>query len=128
VQGPEQCVVDEEHFLIRANLDVPIRDSVEFLRWTVWTTLSAENFQRASDLWNVPERESEEPYFGWLSNQIPGYPWSVNIKTMVHTQEVGMRPKIEVIDETHVLRTDQQNGITAERADELIHAALHQEP
>jgi hypothetical protein len=127
LQGPEQCVVDEQHFFIRANLDVPLRGSAEFLRWTVWTTLSAANFRRATDLWNAVGRESEQPYFGRLSNQIQGYSQSVSIKTMVHTQEVGVPPKIEIIDEAHVLRTDQQYGITAERADELIHAALHQE-
>jgi hypothetical protein len=52
-------------------------------------------------------------------------PASVNIKAMVHTEPVGVRPKIRVIDEAHPLFTDQERGITDDRAEELIHAALH---
>ncbi len=124
-QASDQCVVDNEHFFIIGNLDVPIRGSREFLRWTVWSSLSAKNYLRSCDLWNTPGRESEPPYFGWLNNQIPGYSSTVNIEALVHTQSVGIRPRIEVIAEGHALRTDQQDGISEERADELIHAALH---
>jgi hypothetical protein len=123
-QGSDQCVLDGEHFFILGNLDVPIRGSDEFLRWSVWSTLSRENFERAVELWEAPGRENEPPYFSWLSNQIPGYPASVSIKALVHTASVGLRFRIEVLEEGHQLRADQRNGITAERADELIHAAI----
>jgi hypothetical protein len=124
-RGPEQCVLDGEHFCILGNLDVPFPGPEGWIRWTVWSTLSREHFGRAADLWETPGREAEGPYFGWLSNQIPGYPPSVNIKALVHTQPVGIRPKIEVIEEDHPLTHDQQKGITLERAEALIHAALH---
>jgi hypothetical protein len=123
-QSSDQCVLDGEHFFVLGNLDVPIRGGDEFLRWSVWSTLSQENFDRAADLWETPGRESEPPYFSWLSNQIPGYPPSVNIKAFVHTAAAGLRFRIEVIEEGHQLREDQRSGITAERADELIHAAI----
>jgi hypothetical protein len=124
-RGSDQCILDGESFFILGNLDVPIRGSEEFLRWTVWTTLSQTNFERASDLWHTTGRESEPAYFGWLSNQIPGYPPSVNIRALVHTQPVGVRPKIEIIEPDHHLGMEQKAGITAERADELIHDSLH---
>jgi hypothetical protein len=124
-RSSDQCVLDGEHFFVLGNLDVPIHGSAEPLRWTVWTTLSAKNFERASDLWSTPGRESEEPYFGWLSNQIPGYPWSGSIKLQAHTQPVGVRPRLQVIEDGHPLSLEQERGIGAERADELIHAALH---
>ena len=124
VQGSDQCVLDGEHFFILANLDIPIQGSDEFLRWSVWSTLSRKNYERASSLWETPGRESEPPYFGWLSNQIPGYGPSVNIKALVHTQPIGIRPRLEVIEEGHALTHDQRNGIGAEAADRLIHAAL----
>src|SRR6476660_7562448 len=63
----DQCILDGEHFFILGNLDVPIQDSGESLRWSVWSTLSRKNFHRASELWETPGRESEPPYFGWLS-------------------------------------------------------------
>lgn len=121
VLGEEQCVVDDEHFFILANLDIPIQGSIESLRWTVWGSLSKKNFERASDLWESRGREREPAYFSWLSNQIPGYSASINIKALVHTLEVGVRPRIEVIEEGHALTHDQRDGITPERADELIH-------
>ena len=119
-QSSDQLVLDGEHFFILCNLDIPIRDSADFLRWSVWSTLSKRNFERASDLWETPGRESEKPYFGWLGNQIPGYPPSVNIKSFVHTEPVGIRPRIEVIEEGHQLLEDQRNGITEARAHTLI--------
>ena len=127
-RGSDQCVLDDEHFFVLGNLDVPIRGSSEHLRWTVWSTLSKSNFERAAELWHTSGRESETPYFGWLSNQIPGYPVSVNIKVMVHAEPVGLRPRLRVFEEGHPLAVDQEDGITALRAEELIHAALHDVP
>jgi hypothetical protein len=126
--GSDQCVLDDEHFFILGNLELPVRDSTEVITWTVWSTLSEMNFERSSDLWHTEGRESEPPYFGWLSNSVPGYPDSLNIKVLVHTQPVGSRPKLEVIDESHRLYRDQREGIAAAWADELIHAALFGAP
>jgi hypothetical protein len=125
--GSDQCILDGTHFFILGNLDVPVRGSQDALRWSVWSTLSEANFKRASELWETAGRESEPPYFGWLSNQIPGYPSTINVKALVHTQQVGVRPKIKVIEEGHPLAADQENGIGPERLDELVHAAWHQQ-
>lgn len=126
-RSSDQCILDGKHFFVLGNLDVPIRGSSEVLRWTVWSTLSEVNFERASDLWSTAGRESEPAYFGWLSNQVPGYPSSINIKATVQTEPVGIRPKIRVVEENHPLFEDQVEGISAERVDELIHAALHED-
>jgi len=91
----------------------------------VWSTLSEANFKRATELWETAGREAEPPYFGWLSNQIPGYSSTINIKALVHTQPVGIRPQIKVIEEEHPLATDQASGISRERFEDLIHAAWH---
>jgi hypothetical protein len=124
VRGSDQCILDGTHFFILGNLDVPIQSSSEFVRWTIWSSLSEASFDRASKLWTTTGRESEPPYFGWLSNQVPGYPSTINIKATVQTEPVGVRPKIRVIEDGHPLSADQKDGITAERADELIHAAI----
>ena len=126
-RGSDQCILDREHFFILGNLDILVRGADDRLRWTVWTELTAKDFERASELWSKPGRETEPPYIGRLSNDIPGYPSSMDIRALVHTQPVGMRPTIEVIDERHPLAIDQHNGITEARADELIHAALHED-
>jgi len=124
--GSDQCILDGKHFFILGNLDIPVRGSEEPLRWSVWSTLSEANFQRASELWEAVGRESEPPYSGWLSNQIPGYTPTINIKALVYTQPVGVRPQIKVVEQGHPLTFDQESGISAERLDELVHAASHQ--
>lgn len=124
----DQCVLDDEHFFVLGTLDLPVRGSDETLTWVVWSTLSRANFERAADLWHVEGREREPPYFGWLSNQIPGFPNSLNVKVLVHTQPLGIRPRLEVVDEGHPLRDAQRNGVSSEEADRLIHVALYGQP
>jgi hypothetical protein len=119
----DQCVLDDEHFFILGNLDVPIIGRREALRWSVWSTLSKANFERAHSLWETAGRESEPPYFGWLSSAIPGYESTVNLKLRVHTQPVGTRPLLEVQEQDHRLYRDCVQGITWARACELSHAA-----
>jgi hypothetical protein len=119
----DQCILDGKHFFILGNLDIPVRGSEELLRWTVWSTLSEANFRRAAELWETPGRESEPPYFGWLSNRIPGYSGTLHIKALVRTQAVGVRPLIEVVEEDHELTRDQREGIDESRLDALVHAA-----
>ncbi len=119
----DQCILDDEHFFIVGTLDLPVQNSDEVLRWIAWSTLSKANFERACELWRVHGRESEPPYPGWLSNQIPGFPDSLHIKLLVHTEALGLRPRLEVVDDGHPLWSAQRNGITSHQADELIHVA-----
>ncbi|OUJ73604.1 DUF2199 domain-containing protein [Hymenobacter crusticola] len=121
------CVVDEEHFFIRARIKIPVIDSDEVFCWNVWTSLSEKNFVRTNVLWNDPKRVNEPAYFGWLQTVLPGYPSTPNIRTMVHTQSVGTIPRVEVIEEGHPLTLEQENGITWERVIELAEIAMHGE-
>jgi hypothetical protein len=123
--GSDQCIIDEEHFFILGNLEVPVLDSDERFSWDVWVSLSAENFARGSKLWERAGRESEPPYFGWLSTALPGYPDTVNLKTLVHTREVGRRPLIELEPTAHPLAVEQREGITWERVQEIAELVLH---
>jgi len=95
----DQCVIDDEHFFIVGNIDIPIIGHTELFSWDVWVSLSKANFTRAHQLWKKPGRESEPPYFGWLSTLLPGYPDTLSLKTNVHTREVGQRPFVELAAE-----------------------------
>lgn len=119
----DQCILDDEHFFILGTLDLPIQGSDEVIRWIAWSTLSRASFERADELWTTDGRESEPPYFGWLSNRIPGFPDSLHIKVLVHTGPLGCRPRFEVVEDEHPIRDAQRRGITSEKADELIHLA-----
>lgn len=109
------CVVDEEHFFHRCRLTIPINDYKEDFIWNVWTSISKDNFIKRNDLWTNPNRINEPPYFGWLQTIIPTYGETLNIKTMAYEQPAGLIPKLEIIEENHMLYIDQKNGIICKK-------------
>jgi hypothetical protein len=123
----DQCVIDDEHFFVLGRLEIPVLDSDEDLfSWNVWVSLSEKNFNRAVELWETAGRESEPPYFGWLSTSLPCY--DVNtflLKTNVHTRAVGERPFVELEPTEHPLAIEQRNGLTLARVQEIAECALH---
>ena len=128
VLSSDQCIIDEEHFFIVGNLEIPVLEHDESFSWDVWVSLSAKNFARACKLWETPGRESEPSYFGWLSSSVPGYPESLNLKTRVHTREVGVRPRIELEPTDHPLAVEQRTGITWNRVLQIAEIVLHGSP
>ncbi len=121
----DQCIIDEEHFFLVGNLELPIIGSDERFSWDIWVSLSDRNFARACELWEQPGRESEPPYFGWLSSRIPGYPETLHLKTRVQTRSVGARPLVELEPTDHPLAVEQREGITRERVQEIAEIVLH---
>ncbi|HLH25307.1 MAG TPA: DUF2199 domain-containing protein [Chloroflexota bacterium] len=124
----EVCIIDNEHFFIRGNIEIPIRGQETPFGWTVWTSLSRANFERAVRLWDRPERVDEPPYFGWLNNLLPPYPTTIDLKTHVHTRPVGTRPYIELEPTDHPLAVEQRQGITMARVQEIAEIMLHEQP
>ena len=124
--GSDQCVIDGEHYFVRGVLEIPVRDGDESFVWGVWVSLSLKNFERMSDLWNVPGRESEPPYFGWLSTALPCYPdTTLNLKTHLQTRPLGERPSVELEPTEHPLAVEQRTGITMARVKEIGESILH---
>lgn len=121
------CVIDEIHFFHRGQLTIPITDHDEGLVFNVWTSISEDNFRLRNDAWYDPERIKYKPYFGWLQTEVPGYPDTINIKTIAHENKVGYIPTIEVIEEEHDLFYDQLNGFTYAEALGKVQAILRRQ-
>ncbi|MDQ0798312.1 hypothetical protein QFZ58_006800 [Streptomyces sp. B1I3] len=122
----DQCVIRAQHYFVKGLIEIPVIDSDEVFSWGVWVSLSRENFSRAADLWESPSRESEKPYFGWLTTDLPVYPaTTLNLKTYVHTRPVGERPFVELEPTDHPLAVEQRTGITLDRVREIAAAVLH---
>jgi hypothetical protein len=119
------CVIDGEHFFIRANINLPIVGTDKKFTWLVWVSLSRKSMGRVFELWEHRGRETEPPYFGWLSSSLPGYPSTLNLATNVHTSPVGVRPRIEVEPSEHPLSQEQRDGITWARVLEFNAFAEH---
>lgn len=121
----ETCVIDGEHFFIKGNIEIPVQGLDTPFAWTVWTTLSRPNFERALQLWHDPGRVNEPPYFGWLSTRLPSYPDTLNLATHVHTRAISLRPYIEVEPMDHPLAVEQRTGITMVRVQQIAEICLH---
>src|SRR5690349_20573272 len=86
----------------------------------VWCSLSEKSYSEIAEHWEDPSRESLGPYFGWLCAQIPGYPDTAFLKTMVHQQPVGIKPLIELEPTNHPLAIDQREGIQVNRIQSIV--------
>jgi hypothetical protein len=53
------------------------------------------------------------------------YPETLNLKTNVYTQPVGVRPFIELEPTDHPLAIEQRTGISWERVQEIAELVLH---
>ena len=123
----ELCVVRGEHFFVHGVLELPVHDADQTFHWGAWVSLSADNFQRTIDLWETEGRETEPPYFGWLTSELPVYDAStLSLRTHVHTQPVGTRPRIELEPTDHPLAIEQRQGISMTRVEEIAAILHHQ--
>ena len=121
------CVIRSAGQFICGRVLLPITEgSNPFFEWCVWVSLSEANFQRCLQVWTVAGREAEPPYFGWFSCMLPGYPPTLNLKSLVHTSPVGQRPTIELEPTDHPLSIEQREGITLTRVQEFAEIHLHQ--
>ena len=122
----DQCIIDEEQFFILGRIEIPVLDSENSFYWLAWVSLTEENFERASALWDTPGRESEPAYGGELKSGLPCYSEpTVNLAAKVHTRPIGERPLIELESNDHPLAVEQRNGITVARVQEIAEQCMH---
>jgi hypothetical protein len=114
---------------IRGTIELPVLDYTgdddQAFIIGVWVSLSEANFDFYRDLPDAGADDQSEPWFGWLSNRIPPYDDTLNLKTRVHLRGEGLRPCIEVQPSDHALSRDQHQGITLTRARERGAHWLH---
>jgi hypothetical protein len=121
----DTCVIDEEHYFVRACLEVPVRGISQPFVWGAWVSLSLASMKRAAELFHVDAQEDEPPRFGWLSNTFPGYPNTLELKASVRFRSRTLRPLIELEETDHPLSVEQREGITLERVQEIVRPFAH---
>lgn len=119
-QTGDFCEIDGEGYFVRGQIEIPVHGEDELFRWDVWVSLSKENYQRSVGLMNRQGREEEAPYYGWLSTELEVYGPTLGLKVLVHTQPVGLVPRIELQRSEHPLCVEQRDGITLERVKEIV--------
>ena len=119
------CVIDGQSFFIRGCLELPVIGGDEPFVWGAWASLSEASFRRTLEIWEQEGRESEPPFFGWLSTSLPFYPETLSLKTHVHTRPLGQRPFIELEPTDHPLAIEQRQGLSRDRLREIVETLLH---
>jgi hypothetical protein len=117
----DSCVIADRFFFVHGCLEIPIRETAEVFTWGVWVSLKEENFFLWQDHYEAIQRSHIGPFFGWLCTRLPIYPETLHLKTMVHLRDNGTRPRIELDATDHPLSRDQHEGITLQRALEIVH-------
>jgi hypothetical protein len=113
-------VIDNQYYFARGIIEIPILGDDLTFNWGVWVSRSEKNFRRMTELLQLAEREKECAYFGWLCTALPYPEPTLNLKTMVHTQSVGLRPKIEREPTSHPLAIEQKQGIIVKRDQQIV--------
>jgi hypothetical protein len=114
----DTCIIGEDYF-IRGVIEIPVHDYPEKFGFGVWVSQKKENFFIYR---KRPDTSKIGPFFGWLSTRIAYYEDSTYaLKTMAHFRDGNLRPWIELEPTDHPLAVDQREGITLEKAWEIVH-------
>jgi hypothetical protein len=111
------CVIKskkQKDYFIRAILTQKVNDHCDSLEYGVWVLLNEESFSDYDQ--HFFEDDHKATYFGYLSNQIPGYDNTLSVRVTVHTNEGMERPDIVPHPDQSPNRfvADYYNGISAE--------------
>ena len=123
--GTDHCIIDGELFFVRGCIEIPVEDEADPFIWGVWVSLSEASFRELAAADDAEHRSHLGPYFGWLNAWLKPYPETMNLKTMLHPRDGGVRPFIELEPTDHPLAVEQREGIDRNRVAELYSLVVH---
>jgi hypothetical protein len=115
----DTCIIDGEDFFIRGVIHIPVHGQPEDFGFGVWVSQKKENFYAYQENFDSAEIG---PFFGWLCTKLSCYEQeTLLLKTMAHFRGGGQRPEIKIEPTDHPLAIEQHEGISPERAWEIVH-------
>jgi hypothetical protein len=114
-----------EHFYVRSLLEIPIPSLDRYFGYGGWIEVDAASYNRIGELWADERGREEPPFAGRLANELAPYEGTLGLPVMLQLREVELLPAVELVETDHLLRAEQQNGISEARAQELAAAVMH---
>ena len=125
VLGTDNCIIDNERFLIRGCLEIPVHGEMDPFIWGVWVDISEKDYETYEEVFEERERSNVGPFGGYLGTFLPIYPDTMNLIVRIYLRDNGIGPYIEVYPIDHPLYSEQQNGISYERLAEIYGLVMH---
>jgi hypothetical protein len=114
----DTCIIDNEEFFIRGVIEIHVHDHPEVFGFGVWVSQKRENFYKYLENFDSADIG---PFFGWLCSRINYYAEDTRLlKTFAYFRK-DLRPSIVVEETDHPLAVDQRDGITLDKAWEIVH-------
>jgi len=121
------CIIDEKEFYIKGNLIISVENREDF-HWNVWVQITEQAFKKMEEEWTDENRFLTGPYQGTIATSLKVYPETLGLLVNIHTQKVGIRPKVEVLESQHPLFYEQESGISTERVVSFAKHILYGHP
>jgi hypothetical protein len=113
------------HYYVRGLLEIPIPSLDRYFGYGAWIEVDAQSYDRLGELWNDEAGQDEPPFPGKLANELAPYEGTMDLPVMLQLRAVELLPTVELVETDHVLRGEQQTGISEARAEELAATVLH---
>ena len=112
-----------DHF-IRAIITQKVNDHWDTLEYVVWVLLNEESFNDYDR--HYYEDDHKATYFGYLSNQIPGYADTLSVRVTIQANNGVERPEAVPHQDQHLnaFVADYFNGISPGQVEEKINYIL----
>ena len=121
---PDTCVIRYpdglSHYFVRGAILLPVHDQpADTFGFGVWASLCRKDFEE------YVSGAAQNPMLGCLCTDLHCYHEATTaLHVVVHPQAEGKRPLIDVELADHPLARDQRDGITLDRAWEMVHHYL----
>jgi hypothetical protein len=125
VLGSDNCIIDNERFLIRGCLEIPVHGETDPFAWGVWVDVSEADHTKFDTAFGQDMRSEVGPFAGYLGNALPTYPDTMNLVVVAHLRDHGIRPSVEVSPTSHPLYIEQRDGISQQRLAEIYQEVMH---
>jgi hypothetical protein len=108
----DTCILDSKDFFVKGCLEIPVEGADEPFVFSSWISLSERSFLRFLDLFELDDRENEEPMAGWYSSWLWEFESTEKLKARIHFRNNGIRPLIELEPTEHPLAIAQRKGFS----------------